>query len=109
MAFFHPFGVESIIQLFGLINEHDGDVVANLVEKLALLADKAIFCFGEPHLSFAFWAGQDVKQFLTDHGTAPVDGNRRLMGVVWALNSRDAGMACAVAQSNRYIEMPCPA
>jgi hypothetical protein len=71
----------SIIQLFGLVDEHDGDVLADLVEKLAVFANQAVFFFGERYLPFAFGAGKDIKQFLADHGTAPADGNRGRMGL----------------------------
>jgi hypothetical protein len=70
-----------VIQLFCLVDEHDGDVFTYLVEKLAVFAGKAIFFFGEPYLSFAFRAGKDVKQFLADHGTAPADGDRGRKGL----------------------------
>jgi hypothetical protein len=71
----------SIIQLFCLVDEHDGNVFTDLVEKLAALANQAVFFFGELYLPFAFGAGKDIKQFLADHGTAPADGNRKQMGL----------------------------
>jgi hypothetical protein len=77
----------SIIQLFCLIDEHDGNVFTDLVEKPAALANQAVFFFGEPYLPFAFGAGKDIKQFLADHGAAPADGDRWADGVVFAGNN----------------------
>jgi len=52
---------------FGFIDKHDGDIVPDLIYESAGCTDKAIFFFIQLKWSFAFGAGNNVKQFLSDH------------------------------------------
>jgi len=42
-------------------------------------------------IPFAFGAGKDIKQFLTDHGVAPVDGKWRRMWLFLAAGNTGVG------------------
>jgi hypothetical protein len=55
-------------QHFGLVNEHDGNVVPDFIQKLTGGADKAVLIFRELDRSLAFGADNDVKKLLADHG-----------------------------------------
>jgi hypothetical protein len=56
-------------QVFGLVDEHIGNVVLDFVQEPALVADEAVFLFREAKISFALGAGQDFKQDFADgHG-----------------------------------------
>jgi hypothetical protein len=53
------------IQGFGFIDEHDGNIIPDFVQKFALIADEPIFIGIQPELTLAFGASQDIEQFLT--------------------------------------------
>jgi hypothetical protein len=55
-------------QHFGLVDQHDGDVVPDFIEKLTGGAGKAVLAFRELNRPFAFGADKDVKKLLADHG-----------------------------------------
>jgi hypothetical protein len=54
-------------QCFGLINQHDWDIIPDLIQKMTCGADKAVVVFRELHRSLAFGADNDVKKLLADH------------------------------------------
>jgi hypothetical protein len=53
-------------QGFSFIDKHDGDLIPDLIEELALLAGQPLLILGEAHLPFAFRAYQDIEQFGVD-------------------------------------------
>jgi hypothetical protein len=53
-------------QGLGFIDQHDGDLIPDLIEELALVAGQALLFLGEAHLPFAFRAYQDIEQFGVD-------------------------------------------
>src|SRR5918911_4282146 len=55
-----------VVQWHGLIDQHDGDVIADLVEQPAGFTDEPIAVLREADIPLAFWAGQDGEQFLVD-------------------------------------------
>jgi len=54
-------------QWFCLVNEHDGDVVADFIEQYAGRTDKAIAFFGELDRTFALGTGENVEKFFLYH------------------------------------------
>ena len=62
-----------LVKGLGLINKHYGDIVANLIDKFAGIADKAIVFLIEFNLSLALGAGDNVEQFLFDHDLISVE------------------------------------
>jgi hypothetical protein len=58
-------------QGFGLFDEHDGNIVLDLIEQLTLVADEAVAFVVEADVPLALGAGQDVQQFFADgHGSS---------------------------------------
>ena len=57
-----------LVKGLSLIDEHYGDIVANLIDKSAGMADKTIAFLIEPDLSLALGTGDNVEQFLFNHG-----------------------------------------
>jgi hypothetical protein len=53
-------------QGFGLINEHDGDVVLDFVDQAAGLADEAVTLVIQPDVPLALGTGQDFQEFFAD-------------------------------------------
>jgi hypothetical protein len=56
----------SALKGFRLIDEHDGDSIPDLVEKLAGVANQTILSFVELDEAFALGAGQYVQKVLAD-------------------------------------------
>jgi hypothetical protein len=52
------------LQGFGFFNQHDGNIVADFVEKLAVVADQSILSGIEVDVAFALGTGEDVEQFF---------------------------------------------
>jgi len=50
----------------GLVNQHYRDIVSDLVDEAAALADKGVF-FAQFHRPLAFGAGEYFQQFLVKH------------------------------------------
>jgi hypothetical protein len=55
-----------LLQGFCLINQHDRDIVSNLIEEFAAVTDKTVLRIVQINISLAFWAGKDIQQILTD-------------------------------------------
>ena len=62
-----------LIKVLSLIDEHDGDIVTNFIDKFAGMADKTIAFLIELDLSLAFGTGDNVEQFLFNHGVISVE------------------------------------
>ena len=45
----------------GLINQHDGNVVPDLIDKLAFLTDQTVFFIIEFYRFFALGTGEDIE------------------------------------------------
>jgi hypothetical protein len=59
-------------QRFRFVDQHDGDVIFDLVKQFALVADEAVSRFVQVDVPFAFGACQDIKKFFTDgHRVSP--------------------------------------
>jgi hypothetical protein len=62
-----PAGLEEVsIQRFGLVNQHDGNVVLDLIEELAVLTDESVACLVQVDFPLTLWTGEYVKQLLAD-------------------------------------------
>ena len=46
---------------FGLVDEHDRDIIPDLVEEFAFIANESILRVIQINISFAFWASKDVQ------------------------------------------------
>lgn len=62
-----------LIKVLSLIDEHDGDIVTNFIDKFAGMADKTIAFLIELDLSLTFGTGDNVEQFLFNHGVISVE------------------------------------
>jgi hypothetical protein len=59
-------------QRLRFVDQHNGDVVSDLVKQLALVTDQPVSRFVQINVPLALGACQDVKQFFTDrHGHSP--------------------------------------
>lgn len=56
-------------QRLGFIDEHDGNVIPDLINQFALFADKTIAGLIQMDIPFALGAGENVQKFLTDSHT----------------------------------------
>lgn len=54
------------VQGDSLVDEHDGDVVLDPVEKTAVMTDEAVFLVVEDDVALAPGARQDVQEFFPD-------------------------------------------
>src|SRR5579864_4461583 len=59
---------------FGLVDQHDRDVVLDRIEQFACPAYQAVLCFVELDWPLAFGTGEDIEQVLT---------KRHLMHLLW--------------------------
>jgi hypothetical protein len=58
-------------QGFGLVDEHDGDIILDFVNQAALVADETVALLVETNVPLAFGAGQDFQEFFADgHGSS---------------------------------------
>jgi len=62
-----------LIKGFSLIDEHDGDIIANFINKFTGMADQTIAFFIEPDFSLARGTGDNVEKFLFNHSVIPVE------------------------------------
>jgi hypothetical protein len=53
-------------QRFGLVDEHDGDVVLDFINQAAPVADEAVARVIQMDITLAFGAGEDFQKFLAD-------------------------------------------
>jgi hypothetical protein len=51
---------------FCFVDEHDGDIVLDLIKQPAPVADQPVLRVIETDLSLALGASQDIQEFLTD-------------------------------------------
>jgi hypothetical protein len=54
------------VQWFGLIDQHDGNIIPNFVDKFASITDEPVSAGIQPDFAFAFRASQDFEQFLAE-------------------------------------------
>jgi hypothetical protein len=62
------------VQGFCFIDQHDGDIIPNFIQKLAMITDQPVLSGIEPKLSFAFRASQDLQQFLAKRHFGSLSG-----------------------------------
>jgi hypothetical protein len=55
-----------LVNRLGFINEHDGNIILYLIEKLAIVANQPVPGIIQMNIPFAFGACQYVEQFLAD-------------------------------------------
>jgi hypothetical protein len=53
-------------QGFGLVNEHDGNVVLDFVNQAALVTDEAVAILVQANVPLALGTGQDFQEFFAD-------------------------------------------
>ena len=58
-------GSPELIQWFCLVNQHDGDVILDLIQQFALITDKPVFRFRQIDIPLALGARQNIQQLLT--------------------------------------------
>jgi hypothetical protein len=60
-----------LFQRFGLVNEHDGNVVLDFVNQAAVVTDEAVALLIQADVPLALGAGQDFQEFFADgHGSS---------------------------------------
>lgn len=78
--------------MLSLIDEHDGDIVTNFIDKFAGMADKTIAFLIELDLSLTFGTGDNVEQFLFNHGVIFVEFERMISGLTMGRKGRIHGI-----------------
>src|SRR5450830_1134274 len=71
------------VEMLRLVDEHDRDLVPDLIKQTAPLADKAVFRPTQAQLTLALRARQYLQQFLTDshHSFLPIPANISFVAV----------------------------
>jgi hypothetical protein len=54
------------IELFGLVDEHDGNVIPDFIKKPALITDEPVTRLVEMNLTLAFRAGENLQKLWFD-------------------------------------------
>ena len=60
------FGYNLFLKPDGLVNQHNGDIVADFILELAGVADKPVPVIRQVNIPFAFGARQDIQQLLVN-------------------------------------------
>src|SRR5260370_7021197 len=64
----------TLLKRFGLVDQHDRDVVLDRIEQFACPAHQAVLCFVKLDRPLAFGTGKNIEQVLT---------KRHLMHLLW--------------------------